>query len=993
MAISPLPQAPYRQDRKLFPTPVVGDVLFSQVKDCTRIEIPEYGTPHPDTKKWPDHKLVFVKPVDIERDGIFEFFYAADRDNQDQYNFTYSQGELVLTRTYIVSRGSLEDFVEPKLGQDDPAFPEYKFATQQVQRVEDKELDSLYVAVQRFYAKHNTTFAVDTETKTGYKIRRVSTLNKELSESGNSSSSFDEKGWTNRQETVQITGGTTLTTIDQKPFVKVQSDTTISGTPVVPETGTGSSRLIYDNGETKVYENVNDTSTPKTGPAGVEKESRPYVLLTTDKSFSTTSDITGPTGSSQVVFNDGETTVYEVNNISAIARPQKVGDEKEERPYASLNTSKRYSTNGDVATKTGSSNIVWTDGTTTIYEVNEITASPKAASVGEEKEERPYARLTTAKRYATSGTVNTGTGSSNVVWTDGNLTIYEVNEITATAKAASVGEEKEERPYARLTTAKRYATSSTVNTNTGSSNVIWTDGITTIYEVSEITANPKATSVGQEKEERPYARLTTEKRYATSGTVTTGTGSSNVVWTDGATTIYEVNEITANAKAATVGEEKEERPYASLRTAKRYSTSSSVGTKTGSSNVVWTDGVTTIYEISEITAVAKFSQAGEEKEERPYATLTTRKKYSSSPTVGSKTGSSNAVWTDGSLTIYEVNEITASAKSSNVGEEKEVRPYVTLTTKKRYSTSGNISTKTGSSNVVWTDGTTTIYEVNEITPQVQTGDPGFELRTEPWGGYRLNKKYVTAPNTAQSKVGGATLIYTDGNVKVYEETTTEIVKLNSEKYTSAKSLRDGPYIEETQTSYVQASSGASISSGNDYYTVTEVFNDGDQKVFKLDELKLTNNPLEWDEIINYEWPTVLTDIDLKGWKSRATGEYVYYPRYYFKQGFSGPQKATKKRYWQKAKPIVVAPPKLIPEGVSFRSPLFTVEVPPCLHAEFTLNSNNSTTDPEWEYTLDSKTFKATTPPDWPAEIKWVESEPHKGGYIVTETTIKKPEIK
>ena len=74
MAVSQLPQAPYRQDRRIYPTPIIGDVLFSEVRDCTRSEIPEYGTLHPNPKKWPDHKLVYVKPVDIERDGIFEFF-------------------------------------------------------------------------------------------------------------------------------------------------------------------------------------------------------------------------------------------------------------------------------------------------------------------------------------------------------------------------------------------------------------------------------------------------------------------------------------------------------------------------------------------------------------------------------------------------------------------------------------------------------------------------------------------------------------------------------------------------------------------------------------------------------------------------------------------------------------------------------------------------------------------------------------------------------
>jgi hypothetical protein len=1167
MAISQLPQAPYRQDRKLFPTPLVGDVLFSEVRDCNRSEFPEYGTPHPNAKKWPDHRLVFIKSVDIERDGIFEFFYAADRENQDQYNYAYTQGELALTRTYIIARDQLADFTEPKAGQSDPTFPEYKFATQQLQRVEDKELDSLYVAVQRIYSKQGVVTAVDTETKTGYKIRRVTTIEKASSESGNSSSNFGDKGWTNRQESVQVTGGTVSSTIEQRPFVKIQSDATISATPELPETGVGSSKLIYDNGETKVYENVNDTSTAKTGPAGVEKESRPYAIITTDKEYSTSNTVTAPTGASQVVFNDGETTVYEISNITAQPQQRKVGEEKEARPYANISTAKRYSVNSSVATNTGSSNIVWTDGATTIYEVNEVTATAKPGTAGTEKEERPYASLSTAKKYDTTGTVNTKTGSSNIVWTDGVTTIYEVNEITATAKPgttgvekeqrpyaslnttkkyattgdvntntgsssivwtdgvttiyevneitaiakpAEVGQEKEERPYASLNTAKRYSTSSAVGTRTGSSNVVWTDGVTTIYEVNEITANAKIQQVGEEKDERPYASLKTAKRYSTNSTVNTKTGSSNVVWTDGVTTIYEVNEVTASAKsgaAGTAGEEKDERPYASLKTAKRYSTNSTVNAKTGSSNVVWTDGVTTIYEVNEITATAKTPTVGEEKDERPYASLKTTKKYATSGDVNTKTGSSSIVWTDGSTTIYEVNEVSATAKTSTAGEEKderpyaslkttkryatsgdvntktgsssivwtdgsttiyevnevtaaaksdsageekderpyaslkttkryatsgnvntktgsssvvwtdgsttiyevseisatpktatageekERRPYVELTTKKRYATSQQINTKTGSSNIVWTDGSTTIYEINEITPVAQTSNkPGFDFRVEPWGCYKIDKKYVSQPNESNQKLGQTSILYTDGNVNVYEETVATISKVNGTQYTSAKSLRDGPYIEETKTKYIKAADGSGISSSVDYYTVTEVFSDGSEKVFRLDELKLTNNPFEWDEIINYEWPTVLKRFYLKPWKSRITGESVYYPRYDFKQGFSGPQKATKKQYWQKTKPTVVAPPKLIPEGISFRSPLFTVDIPPCLHQAITLSSSNSNKDPEWEWTLDTETYKATTPADWPASIKWVEATPHKGGYLVTETEIKKPEI-
>ena len=168
MAVSQLPQAPYRQDRKVFPTPDSGDVLFSEVRDGNRLELPAYGTPHPNTKKWPHHKLVFIKPVDIERNEIFEFFYAADREEQDRYNFSFGYRNIignaggrelrVVIRTYLTPRSSF-----------DPAFPAFKtpmpdvpegtfdgvnyvfFDKKQVKS--EPEFDSLYVIEERTYVE------------------------------------------------------------------------------------------------------------------------------------------------------------------------------------------------------------------------------------------------------------------------------------------------------------------------------------------------------------------------------------------------------------------------------------------------------------------------------------------------------------------------------------------------------------------------------------------------------------------------------------------------------------------------------------------------------------------------------------------------------------------------------------------------------------------------------------------------------------------------
>jgi hypothetical protein len=162
MAVSQLPQAPYRQDRKILPTPLIADILFSEIRDCNRSEFPAYGTPHPNAVKWPNHQLVYIKPVDIERNEIFEFFYAADRANQDLYNWEYSKTEIrgvkydSVVRTYLTLR---DDFVQesPELDTVMPDVPAgvfngtYTFFEKIQSRTGEKELDSIFVTEKHVY--------------------------------------------------------------------------------------------------------------------------------------------------------------------------------------------------------------------------------------------------------------------------------------------------------------------------------------------------------------------------------------------------------------------------------------------------------------------------------------------------------------------------------------------------------------------------------------------------------------------------------------------------------------------------------------------------------------------------------------------------------------------------------------------------------------------------------------------------------------------------
>lgn len=162
-----MPSVPssHRQQTKFFPTPLIGDVLFSERVVCQTKNVPAYGTAHPNTARWPDHKLVFAKERDEPgSQDTFDFFYAADRDSQDTYNFSFTQSDFGGTkfnsveRTYVTLRSSFV-FNSPPVGATMPDIPAGKFTSgyvlveKQQRRIGQQELDSLYVAETHVYVR------------------------------------------------------------------------------------------------------------------------------------------------------------------------------------------------------------------------------------------------------------------------------------------------------------------------------------------------------------------------------------------------------------------------------------------------------------------------------------------------------------------------------------------------------------------------------------------------------------------------------------------------------------------------------------------------------------------------------------------------------------------------------------------------------------------------------------------------------------------------
>jgi len=184
------PRAPVRQTEIVYPTPLIEDVLFSELVDTTRNAVPAYGTPHPNTVKWPHHELVFAKEADAEdsgRDGMFEFFYAAKRENQDDYNFSFTKADIggtkfdAVARTYVTLRSAFTPNT-PAMGATMPDVPAsfftgtYVLAEKRQTRVDVQELDALYVAETHVYVKRATLTDNGFNEALGVNLSRTTTL-------------------------------------------------------------------------------------------------------------------------------------------------------------------------------------------------------------------------------------------------------------------------------------------------------------------------------------------------------------------------------------------------------------------------------------------------------------------------------------------------------------------------------------------------------------------------------------------------------------------------------------------------------------------------------------------------------------------------------------------------------------------------------------------------------------------------------------------------
>jgi len=987
-----------------------------------------------------------------------ERIYAKTPDTQNQEgNFTLQEGGLTVTRTWIVPRDQVGAFPRPSVGSSDPEYGQYEYATRRISQETPAEIDSYYSVVLDIYARKGWSFREEHQYNIGYKIIEKSTLEDDKDGEGNYTVSFDERGWQRQQRSAELTGFEYESQVETRPYGKITTNRSAGTEPVVSGNNTRS-QIVFDDGTLQIYQRDEDTFTIKEGSAGQEKNEQIYASITTNKFYRSTGDVLTDTGSSRVIYDDGTTQVYEVSEESVVAKEDAdAGTTIQKTASAVITTSSIFSQYSDVTGDTGSSRVVYRGGGVTIYQVdNEVAELPANTDAGETKQQTVFADISTASEFRLSPTINTDTGSSRVAYRGGGIVIYQVDEETTTVTSdTDAGETKQKTASAVITTTSTYAQSGDVTGDTGSSRVVYRGGGVILYQIdNEVAELPANTDAGETKQQTVFADISTASEFRLSPTINTDTGSSRVTYRGGGIVIYQVDEETAtvtsdrdagetiqktvSAKITTTseyaessevtgdtgssrvvyrgggiilyqidnevaelpaepdaGKTKQKTVFADITTASEFRLSPEITTETGSSRVAYRGGGIVIYQVDEETAtITSDTDAGETKEARLYGTLTTTSTYSESSEVTEKIGRSRVAYRGGGTIIYQVDGEEFAFEEADNGETKEATIYATITTKSKFASSGELNS-TGNSRLVYNDGTTEVYQLDEVTEIVANDDYNYTVKTSVDWGHLEVKTYFNKTGTADApdKINRIRVVYrgeAEGDGVQVFQIDEETPVPNTKEFTSAKETNQY-FISETFTKYDKTPK--SDPAKNEEVRNTSVYNNSTEVVYRIDRTVFTPEPpVTYESTVNKRWPAVLTGLEKQLWSQRdGTEVYSYFPTYSDEE-YSGPCRAIVTETWTKEAPTGQSSvgPFLATTPVFFACPLFRVSIPPCLHGSHQFKGTTGTTSDTWEYLTWDSTVEATPQTSWVDVVISDEVSPFQGGFLKKTITCKPP---
>lgn len=177
-----LPLSHVRQHLSSFPTPRMEDRIITQVEDIQRPKnadgvtvFPAKGDPHPDSR-FPNHRFAHAEKASDDGQKYF-FHYIAEREEQDTYNWEFTEADIggtkfnAVTRDYLVLREDFSPLVS--MGSLMPNTPtdvfsgSYVLAERKQIRANDPIVDSLFVIDRRVYVVRSTMSEVRYDEATG----------------------------------------------------------------------------------------------------------------------------------------------------------------------------------------------------------------------------------------------------------------------------------------------------------------------------------------------------------------------------------------------------------------------------------------------------------------------------------------------------------------------------------------------------------------------------------------------------------------------------------------------------------------------------------------------------------------------------------------------------------------------------------------------------------------------------------------------------------
>lgn len=163
-----------------YPSPFATDVLFYELRDSVlpKNKQPAYGDPHPNPVLWPNHILVLIEPNPRSGDGKQVWWYAANRENQDEYNFQFTHADIggtkfdAVSREYVILRSDFDPDAYA-MGDTMANVPASLFDGSYVlaERSEvyhpSKEISSMFVLERHLYIKRVPLIDIEINRETG----------------------------------------------------------------------------------------------------------------------------------------------------------------------------------------------------------------------------------------------------------------------------------------------------------------------------------------------------------------------------------------------------------------------------------------------------------------------------------------------------------------------------------------------------------------------------------------------------------------------------------------------------------------------------------------------------------------------------------------------------------------------------------------------------------------------------------------------------------